>query len=550
MDNRDGAQAPGATQPLLVAGGRALGGAAAVVAVATLSSKVLGFVRDLVLAHRFGATGHTDAYVFSSNLPLVLFAAVGVALTTVFIPLFAELLTQKDQATAERFAANVNGAVTVVVSVLVVLAELASGPLVRALAPRQGVNAWSPQQVHEAVVLLRIMAPLILFYGWSGVVGGALNVRGFFGPNAAMGIPQNLVIIAAIVLASLHGRQDIYLVAWGSLLGTFTTYLVQLPALWRSRFRVGWRLDWRDPLLRRMGRLVVPAALTALAQQAGNLVIQVLGARLQTGELTDFTYASRLQLLAYSILGMSIATVLYPSLASAAATRDMGVFRSTLRRGLGLVNFVTLPVMGTMLFLSLPLVRVLFLSSHSRFTALDAERMAIALVFLTLGTLAFGWQDYLNRTFFAMQDTRTPLFAAATGVAVNISLAVSLYQWLGLRGLGLAMACGWFAAVVFLIIQLRRRMGLMGGRHVLSSGLRMAAAALVSFGAAQLAYPLLQTAFGGGERWMSQLLALLVTAGGATGLYCVGCRLLRVPELEQAGIMLRGLLGRFARAAG
>jgi putative peptidoglycan lipid II flippase len=530
-----------APEAVAVAGGRALGGAALAVALATLGSKLLGFLRDTILAGRFGSTDHTDTFVLASTLPLVLFAAVGVAITTVFIPLFAERLAVGDRRGAEGFAANVNGAVTLTLGLLIVLLEAAAGPAVRAMVP-----TWPPAKQAEAADLARIMAPLIMFYGWSGIVGGVLNVRGFFGPNAAMGIPQNLVIIAAIVLGSRHGRQDIYLVAWGSLVGTFTTYLIQLPALWRSRFRVGWRLDLTDPLLRRMGRLVVPAALTALGQQAGNLVINLLGARLPAGQLTDLTWATRIQMLAYTILGMSVATVLYPSLAAAAAGKEMGEFRRTLAGGLGLVNLVTVPVTAALWLLRVPVVRVLF--GHGRFTWANTLDTAAALEFLTLGTLAFGWQDYLNRVFFALQDTRTPMRAALAGVGVNVVLAFFLVGPLQVGGLGLSMALGWVTAVVFLVARLRRRMGPLGGRQVVSSGLRMVVAAGLSFGAARLAYGPVRGALGG-DAWHAWAAALVLLAAGGAAAYGLLCRLLRVPEMAQAAAAFRGMAGRLGRAA-
>jgi putative peptidoglycan lipid II flippase len=521
-------------------GARQLGGAALIVTAASLGSKLLGLLRDTVFAGRFGASDQSDAYFFAANLPLIVFAAVGVSITNVFIPLFAAALTERDQAEAERFAARVNTAVTLTVGVLIVILELLAGPVVRALTPD-----WVAAKQQLAVGLLRIMAPLILFYGWSGVVGGVLNVRGFFGPNAAMGIPQNLVIIATILLATLHGRHAIAWVAWGSLGGTLTTYLVQLPALRRSRFRVGWRLDLRDARLRQMGALVVPAAITALAQQTGYLFNNVASTWLRGGLLTDFTYATRVQMLAYSLLGMSIATVIYPTLAASAATRDLHGFRQAWIRGLGLINLVTVPVAIGLLVLRVPVVHVLF--QHGRFTAADSHGTAWPLAFLAVGTLIFGWQDFLNRAFFSFQDTRTPMFASLIGVGATIVGGLAFLGPLKQAGLGLGMTCGWAGSVTFLIWRLRRRHGLLGGRRLAGSAARMLASALAAFLPAERLYmPLVRVLHG---HWPAYAAALVVSSTLALTVYAALCRLLRVPELQRAAELAAGLLGRARRVA-
>ena len=516
----------------------ALGRATGVVALATLVSRLLGFLRNTALADRFAASNLTDAYNVAALIPLVLFAAVGVALTTVFIPLFSELLAGRDRAEAERFASNVNGAVTVAAGGLVLILEAAAGLLVHAL-----LRGWSPADQALCIRLVRITAPLILFYAWSAVVGGVLNVRGFFGPNAAMGVPQNLIIIGAIVLASQGGRQNIGWVAWGSLVGTFTTYLVQLPALHGSRFQVGWRLDLRDPLLRRMGRLVGPAALTALAQQMGSLFVYVLGSRLAAGLITDFTYASRLQVLAYSILGMSISTVVYPRMAAASATGDMAPFRRTFVQGLGLVSLVTVPLAVGLFVLRGPVVHVAF--QHGRFTAADTAATAVPLALLSLGTVPYAWQDYLNRTFFALQDTRTPMKAALVGTLVGTVLALALYRRLALAGLGLAMALGWATAAATLVVCLRRRLGLLGGRRIASSVARLAVAAFAAFLPARVLLAPLALRLGGGTAGVAVALAacglLAAAAYGAFGMA------LRVPEV---GVGLAAMRGVWRRARG
>ncbi len=529
---------------------KAMGGAALLVAAATLCSKVLGFLRDTVMADRFGADYRTTAYIVASQLPLVLFAAVGVAIQMVFIPIFSSLTARREDAEAERFAANVNGAVTLAVALLIVLLEVFAGPVVTPFIHQVSPHFTAADRVREyhlAVRLLRVMSPLIMFYAWSGVAGGVLNSRGVFGPNAAMGIPQNLTIIGSILLATVRGARDMALVGWGSLVGTLTTFLVQWPALAYSRFRLRWRLDLRDPLLRRMGRLVLPVILTSLAQQSGIVVDRWLAARrLHTvALLTDLTYAGRMQALAYAVLGLSVATVLYPSLSAAEGLGEQSRFRQVLTRGLGLINFVTVPVMVGLFLLRYQAVLVIW--RHGRFTLADAHATSFALLFFTLGTLSFAWQDYFNRAFFATHDTRTPMYGGFIAVAVNIALDFVLVGPLRQGGLALGTALGWSAAAVFLIVRLRARFGLLGGRRLAASGLRMLGAAIAAFLPGRLVFDTLWGVIGHGG--LGAAAALLIVGVGGAAVYVGLCALLSVPEVATAHHLLRGMLRRSGGAA-
>ncbi len=513
----------------------AAGRAALLVALGTFGSKLLGFARDTVLADRFGSGPLPAAYFVAAQIPLVLFAAVGVGIGTVFIPVLAGRLAAGGRAAAEHFAANVNGVVTLVTALLIVLLELAAGPAVRVMG-----GGFDVQERQLAILMVRIMSPLILFYAWSAILGGVLNVLGVFGPNAAMGIPQNLVIIGAIVWGSLGGRHRITDVAWGGLVGTLLTVLVQWPALRRARFRLGLRLDVHDPHLRRLAVLVVPAALTVMAQQLAVVVDKLLASYLGGVLLSDLTYAGRLQILAYSILGLSVSTVIYPRLATAAGQPSMAGFRHTLLRGLGLVNFVTVPLVVGLFLLRTQVVRVLF--QHGAFGAPQTVQTAYALGFFTLGTLGFAWQDYLNRAFFAMQDTRQPLRASAVAMAVTVGLDLLLVGPMRQGGLALGTALGWTAGASFLAVRMRLRLGPLGSRALAGEMLRTLLAALAAFVPAAVVVSPLAAAMGGG--WVGAAGALGLVLVMAAGLYAAACRALSVRELSDAAALVASLRRR------
>lgn len=512
---------------------RALTGSAVTVSVGTMGSKLLGLVRDVVLGDRF-ASAATGPFIIAAQLPLTVFAAVLASITTVFIPTFAELRASGDEVGAERFAANINGVATATVALLVLLLELLAGPVVHAMTP----STWSAHDVGVTIAMVRIMAPLILFYAWSSVSGGVLNTHGWFGPNAAMGIPQNLVIIGSILIGSLWWG-GIRMVALGSLVGTSLTFLIQVPALRRLRFHFRWRLDLRDPLLHRVAKLVGPAALVALAGQAAILVDRRLAAGLGVQIVKDLTFALRLQGFAYGVLGYSVATVLYPRLAEAAVDADPRRMRMVISQGIGMVNFVTLPTMLGLFVLRRAALHAIF--QHGAFSAQDTADAAWALSFFALGTLSYAWSDYLSKSFFALRDTRTPMLANLSGVVVTVILDLLLVGPMKQGGLALGTASGWSCAALFLALRLHRKTGALDLRWIIPRVLHMFAVALVAVLTAQAIFDVIAPWAHGSIAYAASL-ALAALCGAA--LYVGLAAVTGIPETAFLGVLFQAVWRR------
>jgi putative peptidoglycan lipid II flippase len=424
------------------------------------------------------------------------------------------------------------------VVLLMAAAWLGAGAIVRAVVP-----GFDPSGLREAAGLTRIALPSMVFLTWAALLAGVLNSLQHFTAPSLQGVPQNLVMIAFIVAGGLAG--SIRAVAWGIVLGTAVTVLIQWPALRSLRFRVGFALRWRDPALLRMGRLAVPVLVASVASQAGIVVDRMLASRLPRGILTDLTYAARLHATAYGILGFAISTVLYPSLASFAGARDYRRFKDAVGRGLGLLNFVTVPTMVALVLFREPFVRIAF--QHGRFTPGDTRATAFALLFFSLGTLSFAWLDFLNRSFFALQETHTPMLAGVAAVGVNVALNVALVGPLRQGGLALATATGWTVAVAYLAVAMRRRVGPLGGRRILSAFLRMVLAAVGSLGPTYLGYAAAAARLAHVPP-VGQLLLLLAAGAVAAGLYLALAVRLRLHEVVYARELLAAVWSRLRPA--
>jgi putative peptidoglycan lipid II flippase len=499
-----------------------------VVTAAVLASRFLGFVRDTVLSDRFGAAHLADAYVIASTIPLLIFGVVGQALPTVFIPQYTRTLQQEGRERAAVFANNVNTVLTAVALVLMAAMWVAAPLVVDAVAP--GIRRQDPGEALLAAAMVRIMVPIVVFYIWAAVMQGVLNVHGHFLAPAGMGVPQNLIIIAAILAGSLW-RGGIALVAWGSMVGTAFTFLVQWPPLRRTGFRFRPVFRPRDPLLRRTVRLAAPVVVSSVFSQLGVTVDRMLASGLPIGAIAAVYYATRLQQFTYALVGLAIATVLYPQLSSHAGGGDLARFREVLIRGLRILSFVALPVMVGVFFFHWGIVRVVF--QHGRFDAADTGRVVQALEYFTPGIVTYAWMDYLMRGFFALQDTRTPMLAAILSVTINVGLDFALVGPLRQGGLTLATSTAWGCASAFLFLRLRRRVGAVGGRRLAAGLARMLAAAVL---AVAPAYGLFALWVGrvAGQRLLPVAAGLAAATLLAAALYLLAAAWLRVPELRYA----------------
>lgn len=439
---------------------RTLFRAAGIISIALVASRLLGYVREALLAARFGATHTTDAYLVAQDLPMSLFAAVGAALTMVFIPVYRDVVTRRGEAAGWRLTNSVLNLTLLLALVLLALGLAVASPVVRLLVP--GLPA---QYIELAVALTRTMLPMLLFMGLSGVAAAVLNANRHFTAPALTGLMNNVPVVAVLLVAS--GPGHIHWVAWAVLAGAAAGALVQVPWLPKLGYKYEPVLDLKDPGLAQMGRLILPVLVTSVAIQFHDSVDRFLASGLAEGSISALNYAVRVNSLPYGVIGAAIATVLYPTLAEDAAADRLDNVRNTLARGLRTLAWLLLPMSLGLVIFREEIVALIF--QRGAFDPRATAATAYALQFYAVGILFFGWQDFLNRCFFALQDTLTPMWAAVGFVALNVGFKLALVGPLAHGGLALGTGLSAAASVGFLLWRLRRRLGRLGGREVLRS---------------------------------------------------------------------------------
>jgi putative peptidoglycan lipid II flippase len=514
--------------------------ATGLVSALTLVSRLLGLVREVVFAALLGAGFYADAFNVAFRIPNLLrdLFAEG-ALSAAFVPTYAKALHDGAREAAHRLARRVFTLLAVVMAVLVLLGVVFAGPLVSLLAP--GYAAVSGKS-ELTVLLTRVMMPFLPLVSFAAVAMGMLNAEERFGFPAFAPAMFNVVsVLWGVGLWGAGFSPEAVAFGWslGTLLGGAAQFLVQVPPLRRTGFR--YRADWApgDEKLRRIGTLMAPATVGLAAVQI-NIFVNSYFASFEPGAVSWLTYAFRILYLPIGIFGVAAGTVAGAGLAKRAAAGDLEGMRSTLRRSLLFLAFLTLPATAGLLVLARPVVRLLY--ERGRFSSEATEGTAVALVFYAFGLVAYTSVKVLAPAFYALGSPRMPLLASALAVLTNVVVNVALYDRFGFRAVALGTSLGSIANAALLLAALQRRLGGVVERATLERLARMGAAAGVMAIALVHVSRFL-------EEWYTtgSLLAHAVTGLVPVGLGVVGylglAFLFRLPEAKALATQVRHMLG-------
>ena len=498
-----------------------------------MASRVLGLVRDQVLASMFGAGNAMDAYNVAFRIPnLVRDLFAEGAMSAAFVPVFMRELARGDTPSAWRLGNNVINALLVVTGVLVVLGLLFAGPLVRAFA---GDYASVPGKLELTVLLTRIMLPFLTLVAVAAAIMGMLNsLQRFFIPSLAPAMFNIATILCALLLVPVMPRvgwPPIAAIAIGALLGGLAQILLQWPLLRREGYSYAPVLNWRQEGLRRVLLLMGPGTIGLAATQVNVFVNTVLATSEGTGAVSWLNYAFRLMYLPTGLFGVSIATATVPAVSRHAARDDAAGVRSTLAEGLSLMFVLNVPATVGLIVLSQPIVRVIF--ERRAFLPSDTAATAAALQFYAIGLLGYSIVRIASPTFYALGDSRTPVEISIASVIVNAILNVLLARVLGYRGLALGTSIAALFNAAGLLWLLHARLNGLDDRRVLSSLARIVIASLVMGMAALAVNDLLET-WMGGDTFVYQAIRLLLTIVSALLVLGISAHFLRIREFREA----------------
>jgi putative peptidoglycan lipid II flippase len=536
--------APDSNSPPQQASQPRLARSAAAAAAATMSSRVLGLVREMVLAQYFGTTAAMAAYNVAFRIPNLLrdLFAEG-AMSAAFVPTFTKYLHGSGKESAWRLANLVINALAVITGLFVLLGIVFAEPLVRLITDNEYTR--DAAQVALTVQLARLMLPTLTFIALAAALMGMLNsLHHFFVPAFSPAMFNVVTIVCAWFVVPLMpglGIEPIVAIAAGTFLGGVAQLAIQWPTLRSEGFRYRPLLDLHDEGLKRVLLLMGPGTIGLAATQVNVLVNMWLATSQEIEAVNWLNYAFRLMYLPIGLFGVSIATAALPAVSRHHQEEDLTAVRTTVTDGLSLMTMLNVPATFGLMVLAVPIVRMLF--EHGRFTPADTLATAAALQYYSLGLVGYSVVRITSPMFYALGRNRIPVIVSVVTVLVNAALNYGLVQVIGYRGLALGTSIAALFNAGTLLFLLRAQLHGLNGRQLFSSVSRIALAS-IAMGAAAFA------SFRALERWLPgdgeiiQIVRLFLAIGFALVVLAGGAWLLRIREFNQGVALVSRRLRR------
>ncbi len=504
-----------------------VGGAALLIAFAGIASRFLGFIRDRVLASQFGAGDVLDAYYTAFRLPDLVYSFLVLgALSAAFVPVFTELLTQEKKEEAWKLTRGVLHVTLATLGLFALVGILFAPTLTHFLAP-----GFSEEKQALVTMLTRIMLLSPLFLAASSVFGGVLVSFKQFAAYSFAPVFYNVgIIFGALFLTRLFGPIGL---AWGVVLGSMLHMLVQYPTLHRSGFRYQWELftAWKDENVRKVLKLMVPRSLGMAVNQVSLLVMTIFASTLVSGSLAAFTLANNIQSVPLGLFGIAFSLAAFPSLSLFAAKKNDKEFFLMLAETSRKILFFVVPLSIFMIIFRAQCVRVIL--GTGNFDWQDTIATFEVLKFLALSLFAQSLIPLFARAFFALQNTKTPLYVALVSEALHISLIPILLPQYAVEGLAIAFSLSTIINFFLLYFFLRRSVSYWDDKMLITPVAKIFMASIFAGAVAQFSKSVFALTTNELDTFIEVFLQLLSGLAIGGGSFILFSYWLKIEELER-----------------
>lgn len=505
----------------------------AVMAILILAAKFMGLLREMLVAQIYGQGFESDIINTATQIPLLFFDMVlGVAILSTFVPVYNKRLEKQGKQAADYFA---NNFITIVGSIAVLAAILGvvfADPLVRLMAHGY---ADVPGKVEATARVLRILFPSIAFTAIAYVAVGILQSHGEFTVPSLISVVSNGIMIAYLIIfgdkMGLEGVAVSMLIAWAAQL------LFQIPWLIKYGFKFRPIVNFKDGTMKEVALVALPVLISSWVQPICNVINMSFGSSLGDGAVSALNWANKIYIIMVGVFAYAITNFILPRLSRLNADDDHAAFAETTRVSVGWIVFIITLVSALFLALSNPIIKVVF--ERGEFTGESTAITSSALFFYSFGMVGYSICEVLNKSFYAIQDGKTPMFTSIFGVVVNIGCAALfvLVLDIGIQGLALASAISSTAIAAALMIMINKRRPGVINRGFVINIIKTIVCGTAAWAVAWLTYKAVGSAYAGGT--VMTLLKLCIAALPACIVYAALAALLRVNEIKAAMAVVR-----------
>ncbi|CEP47852.1 virulence factor MviN [[Clostridium] sordellii] len=437
--------------------------------IATIISKILGFGRELVLGSIYGTSIYSDAYIVSMNIPNVIFASIGAAIATTFIPLYHENKKNSGEEKALEFTNNIINIVTVISIVVAIFILIFTEPIVKIFA-----IGFKGEALSITVKFTKIMIFGILFIGLTNIFRTFLNIKGEFIIPGLTGIPFNIIIILSIILSY---KINPIALAIGTLIAMGSECLFQIPFAFKHGYKYTPKINFNDDNLKKIIWLTGPVFIGIAVNQVNAMVDRTLASTLVEGSIAALNYANRLNGFVLGLFITSISSVIYPMLSKLSIDKNLKEFKNSVLVSVNTIILIIIPISIGAIIFSKPIVSLLF--ERGAFDSKATQMTSTALAFYSIGMIGFGLRDILGKVFYSLKDTKTPMVNGAIAMILNIFLNIILIRYMGHAGLAFATSISSIACIVLLFISLNKKIGYFGQDKIIKTLVKSLISAIV-----------------------------------------------------------------------
>ncbi len=481
----------------------------------TTLSKVLGFLREIILAYVYGASNISDAYLISQTIPITILSFVATGIATSYIPMYSNIKKDKSIELAEQFTNNIINLIFIICVVIMLIVLLFTTPLVKLFAA-----GFEGKTLRMAVLFTKISVVGICFSGVTYVFSSYLSIKNNFIAPILMGIPFNFFIITSIFMSN---KINMIILPVGSVIAAVFQVLILIPFLKKHGYKYSLVLNRKDEYLKKMIYLSIPVILGVSVNQINVLVDRTIASLVTIGGISALSYGNRLIQFVNDILIESLVTVIYPTMANMAAESNITGLKKSVSQAINGINLLVVPITIGIIIFAEPLVKLVF--GRGAFDSQAISKTSSVMLFYSIGIVGFGLREILSRVFYSMQDTKTPMINAVIALVINIILSITLSKFLGIGGLALATSISAICCTLLLFISLRKKIGPFDIKEITVSLGKILCASLVMGLIVKFIYKLLLNSISGN-------LSLIVSIGIGALVYFVIIYFMKIDEVD------------------
>ena len=490
--------------------------------IATLAAKICGQLRDSFIGSYFGVSSDADAFFAATKIPILFFdVIIGGVISAAFIPVFNEYLTKDDKKRAMQFANRFINVILIITGIVAAVGILFAPQLIEMMTPGLAADTKA-----LAVHMSNIMFPSILFIGMAFVFVGILQSFGEFNIPAIISLVSNGLMIAYLLV--FKDKFDVTGVAVAMLIGWAMQAVVQIPSLIKLKYKYKPDFHFNDPGLKRTLILAIPLLISTWVQPIGSMINMNFSSGMAEGAMSSLEYANRLYLIIVNVFSFVVTNLIFPSMSRANAAGNEKERIELMRGGLKSVSFVILPIMAGLILLAEPTVALVY--GWGEFGAEAVEFTSTALKFYAVGMIGYSYAEVLNKSFFAMQETKIPMATALISIAANVGLSFVLSGSMGIGGLALASAItATLNAAMNFVVMSKKTGGIMAKKEIINILKIIVSCAFMS-AVVWAVYVYAAPHFPGNI--MGKVLTFIVPAGAGAIVYLAVCAALKADEVK------------------